>query len=134
MDVEFSYSSDESVSGIMRRGRRNRIISSSSSYTARDRSTTEAEVSESGVGDQDDDAERRKIAEKFAPEEEYAEEEELLIKETDGDDPVALYKLFFTDEILEIIEEETNRCAAQCIANAAYSRRQHQQAWNPITK
>ncbi|CAK9820102.1 PiggyBac transposable element-derived protein 4 [Anthophora quadrimaculata] len=134
MDMEFSDSSDESVSGIMRKRRRNRILSSSSSDTATDRNTTEEEVWESDVEEQDDDAEWRKIAEKSASEEEYSEEEELLIKETDCDDPVALYKLFFTDEILEIIVEETNRYAVQCIVNAAYGSRQHQQAWNPVTK
>ncbi|XP_076301776.1 uncharacterized protein LOC143219855 [Lasioglossum baleicum] len=128
MDMEFSNLSDESISGVMRKGRRNRIHSSSSSVTATDRNTTEEEVSESGVGDQDDDAEWLEIAENIASEEEYSGEEELLTMETDCDDPVALYKLFFMEEILEIIVEETNRYAVQCIAHAAYGRRQHQQA------
>ncbi|CAL7937390.1 unnamed protein product [Xylocopa violacea] len=133
MDMEFSDSSDESVSGIMRKRRRNRILSSSSD-TATDRNTTDEEVSQSDVEDEDDDAEWRKIAERSASEEEYSEEEELLIEDTDCDDPVALYKLFFTDEILEIIVEETNRYALQCIVNAANGRRRHQKAWNPVTK
>ncbi|XP_023288733.1 uncharacterized protein LOC111674050 [Orussus abietinus] len=123
MDMEFSDSSDESVSGIMRKRRRNRILSSSPSDMATDRNTTEEEVWESDVEEQDDDAEWREIAEKSASEEEYSEEEELLIKETNCDDPVALYKLFFTNEILDIIVEETNRYAVQCIVNAAYGRR-----------
>ncbi|XP_035226846.1 uncharacterized protein LOC118199153, partial [Stegodyphus dumicola] len=88
----------------------------------------EEEVWESDVFDQDDDAEWRKIAEKSASEEEYLEEEELLIEEIDCDDPVALY-----NETLEIIVEETNRYAKQCIVSA-YGRRQHQQAWNSATK
>ncbi|XP_076301995.1 uncharacterized protein LOC143220153, partial [Lasioglossum baleicum] len=108
MDMEFSNSSDESVSVIMRKGRRNRVISSSSSDTASDRGTAEEEVSESGVGDQYDDAEWRKIAEKFASEEEYSEYEELLVKDMDCDDPDAEYKLFITDVVVEIIVEETN--------------------------
>ncbi|XP_076301838.1 uncharacterized protein LOC143219936 [Lasioglossum baleicum] len=120
MDIEFSISSDESVSGIMRKGRRNRTISSSSSDTAIDWSTTEEENSEA--------------AEKCASEEEYSEVEELLIKETDCDDPNALYKLFITDAILEIIGDETNRYAVQCIVNSAYGRRQHHQAWNSVSK
>ncbi|XP_076301706.1 uncharacterized protein LOC143219716 [Lasioglossum baleicum] len=128
MDMEFSNSSDESISGVMRKRRRNRILSSSSSVTATDRNTTEEEVSESGVGDQDDDAEWLEIAENIASEKVYSGEEELLTKETDCDDPVALYKLFFMEEKLEIIVEEANRYAVQCIAHAAYGWRQHQQA------
>lgn len=133
MDMEFSDSSDESVSGIMQKRPRNRILSSSLSDTTTDKNTTEEEVWKSDVEEQDD-AEWRKIAVKSASEEEYSQEEELLINETDCDDPVALYKLFFTNEILEIIVEETNRYAVQCIVNAAYGRRQHQQAWNPVAK
>ncbi|XP_017757888.1 PREDICTED: piggyBac transposable element-derived protein 4-like [Eufriesea mexicana] len=132
MDMGFSDSSDESVFGIMPKRRRNRILSSSSSDTATDRNTTEEEVWESDE-EQDDDAEWRKIVEKSASEEECSDGEELLMEETDCDDPVAIYKLFFTDEILETIVEETNRYAVQCMVNAAYGRRQHQQRWNPVT-
>lgn len=46
---------------------------------------------------------------------EYAEEEEFLIHNTDCDDPVLLYKLFVTDHI-------------QCINNSAYSSKSHQRA------
>ncbi|XP_076301962.1 uncharacterized protein LOC143220104 [Lasioglossum baleicum] len=128
MDIEFSNLSDESVSGVMRKEGRKRILSSSSLVTATDRNATEEEVSESGVGDQDDDSEWRKIVEKFASEEEYSGEEELLINEPDCVDPVVLHNSLFSDVILEIIGEGTNRYTVQCIVNAAYGRRQHQQA------
>ncbi|XP_076302050.1 uncharacterized protein LOC143220249 [Lasioglossum baleicum] len=124
-DTRFTESL-ELTARVMRKEGRKRILSSSSLVTATDRNATEEEVSESGVGDQD--AEWRKIVEKFASEEEYSGEEELLINETDCVDPVVLYKSLFSDVILEIIVEGTNRYTVQCIVNAAYGRRQHQQA------
>nr|XP_033323310.1 piggyBac transposable element-derived protein 4-like [Megalopta genalis] len=80
------------------------------------------------------DAEWHPIREQGTAEEEYSEEEELLDEETDCDDPVELYKLFFTDEILEMVVEETNRYAVQRISNIASGSRRHQQAWKPVTK
>ncbi|XP_068980971.1 piggyBac transposable element-derived protein 4-like [Bombus flavifrons] len=44
------------------------------------------------------------------------------------------YKLFLTDYILEMIVEETNKYAVQCMENSASSSRRHQLAWKPVTK
>lgn len=61
-------------------------------------------------------------------------EEEEFLYDTDCNDPVALYKLFFTDYILEMIVEETNKYATQCINNSSSSSRMHQKAWQSVTK
>lgn len=46
----------------------------------------------------------------------------------------SLYKLFFTDYILKIIVEETNKYATQCINNSSSNSRMHQKAWESVTK
>lgn len=65
---------------------------------------------------------------------EYSQEEELLIEDTDCNDSVSLYKLFFTDNTLEMIVEETNKYAVQCLENSASNSREHQLDWKPVTK
>lgn len=65
---------------------------------------------------------------------EYSEEEVFLFENTDCNDLVAFYKLFFIDYILQKIVEETNEYVAQYINNSSSTSRTHQQAWQSVTK
>lgn len=97
--------------------------------------TTEEEDSEFDSEEEDHDKEWQQIRERSPVVNEYSEEEEFLIKNIDCNDPFSLYKLFFTDYILEMIVEETNKYALQCINNSSSNNsRRHQQAWQPVTK
>ena len=61
---------------------------------------------------------------------EYAEED----SDVDTNDPPALYSLFLTDNILQLIVEETNRYAGQCQSfNNNETSRKHQKAWANVT-
>lgn len=83
---------------------------------------------------EDHDEEWQEVRERTSVINEYSEEEEFLCKNTDGNDPFALYKLFFTDRILEKIVEETNKYATRCINISSSSSRMHQQAWQSVTR
>lgn len=65
---------------------------------------------------------------------EYSVEEEFLYENTNCNDPFALYKLFFTDYILDLIVEETNKYYTECINNSSSYNRMHQQAWQSVTR
>lgn len=119
------------------------IVSSSSDEASNDSESLgnelndhslEEEDFESNLESDDGDNEWKKITGRQLRMNEYAEEEEFLIHNMDCDDPVSLYKLFVTDHILEIIAEETNKYATQCINNSACSSTSHQRAWKPVTK
>ncbi|XP_050454192.1 uncharacterized protein LOC126852937 [Cataglyphis hispanica] len=143
MDMEESGSSEESIIGVRKNMRRFRIVSSSSDEASNDSESLgnelndhslEEEDFESNLESDDGDNEWKKITGRQLQMNEYTEEEEFLIHNMDCDDPVSLYKLFVTDHILEIIAEETNKYATQCINNSACSSTSHQRAWKPVTK
>ncbi|XP_053995482.1 uncharacterized protein LOC128885450 [Hylaeus anthracinus] len=60
----------------------------------------------------------------------YLEEEKLLIENVDCNNPLAVFKIFFTDYIAEIMVEETNKYAEQCM-NSVSNRRKN---WKPVTR
>ncbi|XP_033360721.1 piggyBac transposable element-derived protein 4-like [Bombus vosnesenskii] len=143
MDMEISDSSDESIIGSRRIIQRAHIHSSSSDEASNDSEssaneltddTMEEEDFESDSEEEDLDEEWQEIRERGQTMTEYSQEEELLIEDTDCDDPVSLYKLFFTDNILEMIVEETNKYAVQCLENSVSNSREHQLDWKPVTK
>lgn len=143
MEMEINDSSDESING----SGKNKILSTSSDedfVNARNECellgnevneyTTEEEYSESDSEEEVHDKEWQQIRERNPVINEYSEEEEFLIENADCNDPFSLYKLFFTDYILDMIVEETNKYAVQCINNSSSSSKRHQQAWQPVTR
>lgn len=140
MDMEISDSCDESINRGRRKTSRLRILSSSSDE---DFVNLNSEVSECSTGEEDlvtasenddHDEEWQEVKERTSVLNEYSEEEKFLHESTDCNDPFTLYKLFFTDYILEKIVKETNDYAAQCINNYSSSSRMHQQAWQSVTR
>ncbi|CAL7937381.1 unnamed protein product [Xylocopa violacea] len=142
MDMELSDSSDESTSVIRRNIQRARVLATSSDETSNDSEPIANELNdnsmeedvESDLEEVDLDDEWQEIRLGDQAMNEYPQDEELLIDNTDCDDPISLYNLFFTDHILEMIVEETNRYAVQCMNNSASRSRRHQLAWKPVTK
>ncbi|XP_043498448.1 uncharacterized protein LOC122521760 [Polistes fuscatus] len=143
MDLEESCSSEESIIIPGKNLRRFRIISSSSDEASNDSESLDDELNDysseeedfqSNSESDDGDNEWKKIIGRQLRMNEYAKEEEILIHNMDFDDPVSLYKLLVMDHILEIIEEETNKYAIQCINNSAYNNTSNQRAWEPVTK
>lgn len=65
--------------------------------------STEEGDSVSQSENEDHDEGWQEVRERTSVINEYSEEEEFLCKNTDCNDPFALYKLFFTDHILEKI-------------------------------
>lgn len=135
IDMEISNSSDEFIIGV--RGkipRPIRIFSSSSDEDFVYANSEEEEEWESESDNEDDDEEWQIVKNKTYVVREYSEEEEFLLENTDCNDPVALYKLFFTDNIVEMIVDETNKYAEQFKNNLPSTSRMHQQAWRSVTR
>lgn len=131
--------SDEPINRSKRKASRLRILSSSSDedFVFGNSDMNECSSEEENVvsisENEDGDEEWQAVKEITSVINEYSEEEEFLY-DTDCNDPFALYKLFFTDYILEMIVEETNKYATQCIKNSSSSSRIHQKAWQSVTK
>lgn len=145
MDMDLSDWSDDSVNR-KRKIKRPRLSASSEDFVnpqhegdlfdnEMDGSTTDNDDSESDLRLEKNDVDRKwqPIRERSPVLDEYSKEEEFLIENVDFNNPSALYKLFLTDNILEIIIRETNKYADQCIRAIPTSRR-HQQPWQPVTK
>ncbi|XP_014612713.1 PREDICTED: piggyBac transposable element-derived protein 4-like [Polistes canadensis] len=139
MDMEISDSSDKCLNRGRRNASRLRILSSSSGEDFVDVNSNamkcfsgEDYVSE--LENEDNNEEWQEIKGRTSLVNKYSEEEKFLREDTDCNDPFALYKLFFTDYILEKIVEETNKYAAQCINNSLFISRTHQLPWKPVTK
>lgn len=137
--MEISDSSDECENRGRRNASRLRILSSSSgedfvnvNSNVMECSSGEDLISESE--NEDNNEEWQEVKGRTSLVNEYSEEEKFLREDTDCNDPFALYKLFFTDYILEKIVEETNEYAAHCINNASFISRTHQLPWQPVTK
>lgn len=64
---------------------------------------------------------------------EYSEDDQFLKNQVNCNDPLALFKMFFTDYIIDIIVKETNQYAQQNITSSIDGRR-HQQAWQSVTR
>ena len=139
MDMGISDSSDESINRSKKKTSRLRILSSSSDEdfvnvnSEVNECSTEEEDLVSTSENEDHDEEWQEVRERTSVINEYWEEE-CLFENTDCNDPFALYKLFFTDYILEKVVEETNKYATQCINNSSSSSRMHQQAWQSVTR
>ncbi|XP_017795719.1 PREDICTED: piggyBac transposable element-derived protein 4-like [Habropoda laboriosa] len=139
MDMEIN-DSDKSINRSRRKASRLRIFSSSSDEdfvnvnSEVNECSTEEEDLVSKSENEDDDDEWQEVKERTSVINEYSEEEEFLYENTDCNDPFALYKLFFTDYILDLIIEETNKYATQCINNSSFSSKMHQQAWQSVTR
>lgn len=131
--------SDEPINRSKRKASRLRILSSSSDedFVFGNSDMNECSSEEEDVvsisENEDGDEEWQAVKEITSVINEYSEEEEFLY-DTDCNDPFALYKLFFTDYILEMIVEETNKYPTQCIKNSSSSSRIHQKAWQSVTK
>ncbi|CAK9809344.1 hypothetical protein ANTPLA_LOCUS6123 [Anthophora plagiata] len=118
MDMEIS-DSDESINRSRRKALRLRILSSSSGedFVSVNNEVNECFTEEDLVSkseNENHDEEWQQVKERTLVINEYLEEEEFLHENTDCNDPFALYKLFFTDYILEKIVEETNKYVTQC--------------------
>ncbi|CAL7933001.1 unnamed protein product [Xylocopa violacea] len=139
MDMEIS-DSDESIIRSRRKAARLRILSSSSYedfvnvINEENECSTEEEDLISKSENEDHDEEWQEVKERTVVINEYSEEEEFLHENIDCNDPFALYKLFFTDYILEKIVDETNKYATQSINNSSSSSRIHQQDWQSVTR
>uniref|UniRef100_A0A0K0EJ20 DDE_Tnp_1_7 domain-containing protein n=1 Tax=Strongyloides stercoralis TaxID=6248 RepID=A0A0K0EJ20_STRER len=138
MDMKLS-DSDESINRSRRKASKLRIFSSSSDE---DFVNVNSEMNECSPEEEDvvsisenenGDEEWQAVKEITSVINEYSEEEEFLY-DTDCNDPFALYKLFFTDYIIEMIVEQTNKYATECINNSSSSSRMHQKAWQSVTK
>ena len=139
MDMEISDSSDECINRGRRSVSRLRILSFSSDedFVNVNNEVIECSTGEDSVSESENeyqDEEWQEVKGRTSMLNEYSEEEKFLEENTDCNNPFALYKLFFTDYILEKIVEETNKYAAQCINSSSSTSRMHQQAWQPVSK
>ncbi|XP_066595467.1 piggyBac transposable element-derived protein 4-like [Prorops nasuta] len=140
MDMEISDSDESVIRSKKRKVARLRIVSSSSDedfvnfINEENECSTEEEYLISKSENEDHDEEWQEVKERTVLINEYSKEEEFLHKNIDCNDPFALYKLFFTDYILETIVDETNKYATQSINNSSSSSRIHQQGWQSITR
>lgn len=147
MNMNISDSSDESVNRSRKNRLRSRTPSTSSDENFGNASnenrslayemheySTEQQTFEFDSEEEDHDAGWQEIRERSLIINEYPDEEKLLIEDIDCNNPVSLYKLFFTDNILEMIIQETNKYAAQCLNNSLSSSKGHQQVWQPVTR
>lgn len=139
MDMEIS-DSDESIIRSRKKAARLRVLSSSSDedfvnvINEENECSTEEEDLISESENEDHDEEWQEVKERTIVINEYSEEEEFLHKNIDCNDPFALYKLFFTDYIVEKIVDETNKFATESINNTSSSSRIHQQDWQSVTR
>ncbi|XP_047356426.1 LOW QUALITY PROTEIN: uncharacterized protein LOC124951691 [Vespa velutina] len=142
MDMEIS-DSDKSIIRSRREASRLRIFSSSSDEDFVNVNNEENECSTDGEDlvskseNEDHDEEWQEVKERTVVINEYSEEEEFLHENIDCNDPFALYKLFFTDYILEKMKQrvdETNKYATKSINNSSSSSRMHQQDWQSVTR
>ncbi|XP_026466245.1 uncharacterized protein LOC113369862 [Ctenocephalides felis] len=139
MDIILS-DCDEYVNMSRKRASRLRILSSSSdeedfcvNSEVDDCFTDNDNLVSKSINESVDD-EWQGIGEKASTIIEYSGNEEFLHEGIECDDAFASYKLFFADHILDIIIEETNKYATQCLTNSSSCNRMHRQPWQYVTR
>ncbi|GBN48613.1 hypothetical protein AVEN_161715-1 [Araneus ventricosus] len=119
-------SSDESTIVFQRQRSRQMILSSSSeesnndtydleesdSFRTCDKYSTTPEFSEGDLEESDEETEWRQVTGRSNVICQYAEDE-LMYENVNCNDPFSLYQLFLSDNLLELIVNETNRYAEQ---------------------
>ncbi|XP_049632818.1 piggyBac transposable element-derived protein 4-like [Suncus etruscus] len=144
IDMEIDDSSNESINASREKKLRPVILSSSSDKNLVDGKEvepldnesyeyiTEEECLDSESGD-DYDEEWQQVGGSGTVVHESSRKEKFLIENIDKNDPFSLYKLFLTNDILQMIIEETNKYAVQCENNSTSNSRRQQQSWKPVT-
>ncbi|CAK9816241.1 PiggyBac transposable element-derived protein 2 [Anthophora plagiata] len=109
----------------------------SDSFRISDKYTTTLEFLEADSEESDEETERQQVTRRSSMICQYTEDEEFLHENVNCDDPFSLYQLFLSDNLLELIVNETNRYAEQSnvgVENSSSSTtRKHQQSWMPVT-